>query len=105
MPLIVEYVWCSGKDLHHDIRSKSRTLWIPEAEYFELQKRQLTHAQPQLKWVERLPTWNFDGSSTNQAVGLNTEIFIRPVRVFYNPMFHREHVASLITLCECFFSN
>ena len=32
-----------------------------------------------------LPKWNFDGSSTNQASGTNSDVFLIPVALFDDP--------------------
>lgn len=55
---LVEYVWIggSGQDLRSKIRSLSKT---PSR-------------------VEEVPAWNYDGSSTGQAEGKNSEITIIP---------------------------
>ena len=53
-----EYVWIGGTGA--DLRSKTRTLnKIPTT-------------------VEDLPIWNFDGSSTGQAPGNDSEVFLVP---------------------------
>ena len=44
------------------------------------------------------PEWNFDGSSTGQATGVNTEILLRPVRVYNFPF----EEADVIVLCETY---
>jgi glutamine synthetase len=35
--------------------------------------------------LDRLPQWNFDGSSTQQAEGTNSEVILNPVRVYEDP--------------------
>ncbi|CAG8612683.1 11948_t:CDS:2, partial [Dentiscutata erythropus] len=35
--------------------------------------------------VSQLPEWNFDGSSTNQAPGDNSDVLLRPVAIFKDP--------------------
>jgi len=32
-----------------------------------------------------LPIWNFDGSSTNQAEGTNSDVYLHPVSLFHDP--------------------
>lgn len=32
-----------------------------------------------------IPEWNFDGSSTNQSEGSNSDMFLIPVRMFRDP--------------------
>jgi len=92
VPLIAEYIWLSGADSHHDIRSKCRTLYITEAE------AALTPMEMVAKGL--FPKWNFDGSSTNQAKGKNTEILIEPVGAYNHPF--EKTVHQVAVLCECF---
>jgi len=47
-----------------------------------------------------LPTpWNFDGSSTKQATGDNSEVFLKPVKVVPDPFRGAPHV---LVLCETY---
>lgn len=77
----LEYVWQGGMS-KLDMRSKTRT-W--------------THPVPP-KDVSELPIWNFDGSSTGQAPGHDSEVLIKPVRMFPDPFRGAPH---LLVLCEC----
>lgn len=69
---LFEYVWLGGANTHSDFRSKVRSILVTE--------------------------WNFDGSSTGQATGENTEVYLRMARRYPHPFFPD---ASLI-LCECY---
>ena len=53
-----EYVWIGGTG--YDLRSKTKTLSKKPSK------------------VEDLPVWNFDGSSTDQAPGNDSEVFLVP---------------------------
>ncbi|KAF7549846.1 hypothetical protein G7Z17_g6121 [Cylindrodendrum hubeiense] len=75
--IMCEYVWI---DADGETRSKSRTL--PEKEYTP----------------EELPVWNFDGSSTNQAPGENSDVYLRPCAVFPDPF---RGSPNIIVLSEC----
>jgi glutamine synthetase len=35
--------------------------------------------------VDTLPIWNFDGSSTGQAPGENSDVYLRPCAVYPDP--------------------
>lgn len=50
--------------------------------------------------VSELPTpWNFDGSSTKQATGDNSEVFLKPVKVCPDPFRGAPHV---LVMCETY---
>ncbi|OAA77911.1 glutamine synthetase [Akanthomyces lecanii RCEF 1005] len=77
--VIAEYVWI---DSTGETRSKSRTLKEVEGGY-----------KP-----EDLPVWNFDGSSTNQAPGENSDVYLRPCAVYPDPF---RGSPNIIVLAEC----
>lgn len=79
--IMAEYVWV---DADGETRSKSRTL--KDKEY-----------KP-----EDLPVWNFDGSSTKQAPGDNSDVYLRPVAVFPDPF---RGSPNIIVLAECWNSD
>lgn len=45
-----------------------------------------------------LPIWNFDGSSTGQAEGEDSDVLIRPVSIFRDP-FHPGG-NNILVMCE-----
>jgi glutamine synthetase len=47
---------------------------------------------------EDLPVWNFDGSSTNQAPGDNSDVYLRPCAVYPDPF---RGSPNIIVLAEC----
>ena len=72
-----EYVWLGGEGW--DLRCKSRTLdSVPEK-------------------PEDLPWWNYDGSSTGQAPGNDSEVLLKPVAIFPDPFRGAPHI---MVLCE-----
>jgi glutamine synthetase len=69
--VIAEYVWIDGCN---EIRCKARVLdSVP--------------ASP-----EQLPLWNFDGSSTSQASGHDSDVYLRPVAIFKDPFRGGPHI-------------
>ena len=48
--------------------------------------------------VEDIPEWNYDGSSTNQSSGSDSEVIIKPCRMFSSKkdMFH------ILVLCDTY---
>ena len=46
------------------------------------------------------PIWGFDGSSTNQAEGSNSDCVLKPVRVYPNPLESSTYQQGSIVLCE-----
>eukprot|EP00466_Bigelowiella_natans_P004619 jgi/Bigna1/53980/estExt_Genewise1Plus.C_270023 len=81
--IIAEYIWLGGS--LWDLRSKSRTLDFK--------------VKPGTEDVKKLPEWNYDGSSTGQAPGNNSEVMIRPRRIYRDPFRKGDNV---IVLCDAY---
>ena len=75
----LEYIWIDGTEPTSQLRSKTKVL-----ENFG-------------RNIGSCPSWNFDGSSTNQAEGANSDCVLKPVRLYENPM---EKDDSYLVLCE-----
>jgi len=73
------YVWIDGSG--EELRSKTKTL------SFEPMK------------PEDCPIWNFDGSSTGQATGDNSDVYLHPVAIFPDPF---RQGRNKIVLCETY---
>jgi glutamine synthetase len=76
--ILAQYVWIGGSG--KDLRSKTRTLL------------------EEVKSVSDLPMWNFDGSSTGQASGHDSEVYLNPVAMYPDPFRGSPHI---LVLCEC----
>jgi len=49
--------------------------------------------------LKDLLSWNFDGSSTKQATGDNSEVFLKPIKVCPDPFRGTPHV---LVMCETY---
>lgn len=78
---MAEYVWLGGS--LHDIRSKTKVLQDV--------------ATDATITMDDLPVWNFDGSSTGQATGDDSEVILVPRRIYKDPFRGPPHV---IVLCD-----
>ena len=63
--MLPRYLWLGG--CGGDLRSKTKTLEGP------------------IRGLDDLPKWNYDGSSTNQAPGIDSEVVLVPRAVFRDP--------------------
>ena len=72
---VVEYLWIDGTEPTEKLRSKTKI--VPEG--------------------EDLPLWGFDGSSTNQAPGEDSDCVLRPVYTCPDPI---RGGNALIAMCE-----
>jgi len=73
------YIWIDGTG--EGIRCKTKTL----------DKKPVA--------IEELPIWNFDGSSTKQAEGHNSDVYLHPVAIFKDPFRGGENI---LVLCETY---
>jgi glutamine synthetase len=55
-----------------------------------------------VKAVKELPEWNFDGSSTGQAPGDNSDVYLRPVSYFPDPIRLGDNI---MVMCETWMSD
>lgn len=77
--VLVEYVWIGGTGL--DLRSKTKVI-------------DFTVNKP-----SDLPDWNYDGSSTGQAPGHDSEVIIKPVAIYRDPFRGGD---NLLALCSTY---
>ena len=92
MILTFEYIWVGG---NRELRNKVKVL----DKYVNSRKRK------DLKYMlSILPEWNYDGSSTNQAPGNNSEIILKPVACYFNP-FNNTDTPSYLVLCDTYYPD
>lgn len=77
-----EYIWLDGNEPTQTLRSKTRVLPATNG-------RSLTLAD--------LPQWSFDGSSTNQADGGDSDLLLEPVAIVADPI---RGGGSALVMCE-----
>jgi glutamine synthetase len=58
-----EYIWLDGAAPIHRLRSKSRIVALPDTDPV----------------LDTFPEWSFDGSSTSQASGHDSDLLLRPL--------------------------
>lgn len=75
--VMAEYIWIGGTG--QDLRGKTKTL------------------SKAPKSVADLPIWNFDGSSTEQAPGHDSEVYLKPAAMYRDPFRGGENI---LVLCE-----
>ena len=75
----LEYIWMDGHAPTQKLRSKTKVLEGP------------------IKSIKDLPDWGFDGSSTNQAEGDNSDCLLKPVYKVPDPIRGGD---DLLVMCE-----
>lgn len=89
---IVEYIWLAGDK---SLRSKSRSLY---------RKPVYGNVTP-----DRIPEWNYDGSSTGQAPGDSSEIILSPIAMYNDPFRSKKRDnymnTPLLVFCEGYTIN
>ena len=73
-----EYVWIGG---NNELRCKTKTL------------------DKEVKTPDQLPVWNFDGSSTEQAPGTDSEVLLVPQAIYRDPF---RPGKNILVLCDCY---
>lgn len=93
MSTLLEYVWIDGKN---NLRSKTRVI-----------RDNITN-------IQDIPTWNYDGSSTYQATGHDSEIILKPCCMFHYDFSESANIDDTnldaciyhkLVMCETFLPN
>jgi len=77
------YIWIDGTGEY--LRSKTRT-----------------HYSSDFKSPAELPIWNYDGSSTYQAEGSNSDVYLHPVAIYKDPFLQGN---NKLVLCDTYKHN
>ena len=88
--IVAEYIWIGG---NNELRSKKRVL-----------ENVLGVKNGNDLDILKFPEWNYDGSSTGQASGTDSEIVIKPRAVFIDP-FYLIGNNSYLVLCDTYLPN
>jgi len=83
----VEYIWLDGTKPTQQLRSKTRIMGAIESSTVK---------------IKTFPEWSFDGSSTCQAVGNNSDLILKPVYFINDPIRGK---GDFLVLCEVFNSD
>ena len=78
---MAEYIWMDGAQPTQTLRSKARMI----------------DTNPDKVKLETFPVWSFDGSSTAQATGDNSDLFLHPVNYVHDPI---RGEGNFLVLCE-----
>ena len=76
-----EYIWIDGHLPTSKLRSKTKIVDGP------------------IKDVSQLPDWGFDGSSTQQAEGSDSDCLLKPVSIYKDPIRGGDNI---LVMCEVF---
>ena len=82
--MLLEYIWIDGNG---SLRSKTKV--VNDSNY-DMNNE-----------LESAPEWNYDGSSTSQASGNDSEVLIRPVAIYKDPF----RACSRLVLCDTWLPN
>ena len=84
MKVYLEYIWIDGTEPTSKLRAKTKVL------------------TERVRKVSDLPVWGFDGSSTNQADGSDSDCVLNPVRMVKDPfrVVDEETEQAYLVLCE-----
>jgi len=80
------YIWIDGSVPTNKLRSKTRIIHHPEDEMT----------------LEHFPDWGYDGSSTNQAPGDNSDLVLKPVQFVDDPILGP---GNYLVMCEVFLES
>ena len=81
--ITLEYIWIDGASPTKHLRSKTRVIACDDEAFS----------------VESCPEWGFDGSSTYQAEGEDSDLILKPVTLVPNPLSLNE---GYLVMCEVY---
>lgn len=110
--ITLEYVWIDGQKPTAKMRSKTKIVDLSADLFQDISDGRINKENPLEGFVQefnkindtniynndRIPVWGFDGSSTEQADGSNSDCVLKPVKLYLDPL--RKN--GLIVLCEVY---
>jgi glutamine synthetase len=84
MVVKAEYIWMDGVKPTQKLRCKTKIL--PDIDEVEN--------------LDQLPIWGFDGSSTQQAVGHDSDCALKPVQYYPDPIRGYPHILVMTEVCD-----
>jgi glutamine synthetase len=96
MAIFAEYIWIDGAKPTAKLRSKTKVI----------------HSSVPIQRVADFPDWGFDGSSTEQAEGMSSDCYLKPVAYAFDPTRssrlthtkggHHSKDQAFLVMCEVF---
>lgn len=94
----LEYIWVDGEE-SKSVRSKVK---FQNLKIREPQNNNIGEIHQQI--MGQIPDWSFDGSSTNQAKTENSDLILKPVKIYPNVMnmTQKNSMPSWFVFCEVY---
>jgi glutamine synthetase len=100
MSCCIEYVWIGN---NNELRSKTRVCSLKDI------CKDVPGEDPRMEMIggrkphiANISNWNYDGSSTGQATGEDSEVIIKPQKIFRDP-FRGEN--DIIVMCDTYYPD
>lgn len=97
--VVAEYIWLGG---NNELRSKKRVIEVGDT------NTTMWNIDDNLHNIDTFPDWNYDGSSTGQASGNDSEIVIKPRAIFKDPFSLQIGIMennNYLVLCDTYLPN
>tara|TARA_R110002051_G_scaffold96178_1_gene166204 strand:- start:677 stop:1753 length:1077 start_codon:yes stop_codon:yes gene_type:complete len=97
MKVKLEYIWLDGNKPTQRLRSKTKIWEYDPMITPKMQtKRSMAYNGRVIPCADELPKWSFDGSSTKQAMGNNSDCILQPVHIIMDP----QRLDGYLVMCE-----
>jgi len=93
---LVEYVWLDGYTPEPTLRSKVKAVTIDDSDEEAMGFQQMFGGDSSQLELKQVPEWGFDGSSTQQAEGHDSDCLLKPVRLYQSPF----RDVNFFVICE-----